>query len=426
MYRKNTAEGRSGKSFMSVLGPFLAVGIALASALVAAPVCAQDHWVAVWATAPQPTTEQSRLPAELTNDVTLRQILRLSGGGAHLRLRLSNSYGATPLRLDSVHLAHALSPAGSVIDAASDRVVRFGGRTEVIIPAGATYLSDPVDLPTQALASIAVSLHLVDMPEQQTTHIASHATSYAVAGNHAGDTQIIGNSFEHWFLLQGIDAQAPASTVAVVAFGDSITDGSWSTTNANQRWPDVLAERLQANPAMQRVTVINEGIGGNRLRRDGVGSNGLARFDRDVLSQPGARTVIVLEGVNDLGSISRDGPVTPEIRAETVRGVIDAYRQIIERAHARGFRVIGATITPFGGTKSYRSDADADADRREVNDWIRQPGHFDAVIDFDKVVRDPAHPERLLPTYDCGDHLHFSPAGYRAMGEAVPLDALVR
>jgi lysophospholipase L1-like esterase len=284
-----------------------------------------------------------------------------------------------------------------------------------------------VALPVQALSSLAVSIYLPSVPAQQTTHIASHATTYYAAGNHTADISLVSaGQFDHWFQIQGIDVEGSATARTAVAFGDSITDGSGTTSNANQRWTDILAERLQASPATHQIAIINEGIGGNRLLHDGVASNGLARFDRDVLAQPGATTVILLEGVNDLGSISRDGPVTPARRAEAVSGVIDAYRQIILRAHDHGLRIIGATILPFGGTRSYRSDADADADRQQVNAWIREPGHFDAVVDFDQAVHDPAHPNQLLPAYDSGDHLHPSPAGYRAMADSIPISELIR
>jgi lysophospholipase L1-like esterase len=214
--------------------------------------------------------------------------------------------------------------------------------------------------------------------------------------------------------------------MAVVTLGDSITDGSGAGVDVYERWPDVLAARLQADPRTKGVSVLNVGIGGNKLLKDGSGQAALARLDRDVLTQPGVKALIVLIGINDIGGLSREGEVTPEKRTQVVTGLIAAYRQIVTRAHERGIRVMGATILPCGGTKVYRSDADADADRQAVNAWIRGSGVFDAVLDFDQVTRDPAHPERLLPAYDSGDQLHPSPAGYRAMGEAVVIGALVK
>jgi lysophospholipase L1-like esterase len=210
-----------------------------------------------------------------------------------------------------------------------------------------------------------------------------------------------------------------------VTLGDSITDGSGAGVDVYERWPDVLAARLQADPRTRNISVLNVGIGGNKMLKDGSGQAALARLDRDVLAQPGVKTLVLLIGINDIGGLSREGEVTPEKRAAVVAGLIAGYRQLIVRALERGIRVVGATILPCGGTKIYRSDAEADADRQAVNAWIRGSGAFDAVIDFDRVTRDPEHPERLLPAYDSGDQLHPSPAGYRAMGAAVPIEALI-
>ncbi len=207
----------------------------------------------------------------------------------------------------------------------------------------------------------------------------------------------------------------------VVALGDSITDGHGATTNGNDRWTDVLAARLQALPVYRGVAVSNQGIGGNRLLADGLGPNALARFDRDVLAPAGVRWLIVCEGVNDLGGVARNGEVTPAEHAALVQRVLAAYQQLIFRAHVHGLRVVGATITPYVGSDYYHPGPLSEADRQAVNQWIRAAGHFDAVVDFDKVVGDPQHPDRLLPAYDSGDHLHPSPAGYLVMGEAVPL-----
>jgi lysophospholipase L1-like esterase len=213
---------------------------------------------------------------------------------------------------------------------------------------------------------------------------------------------------------------------SIVALGDSITDGHGATTNGNDRWTDVLAQRLQASPNTRNIGVSNQGIGGNHLLIDGLGPNALARFDRDVLAPAGVRWVILFEGVNDLGGLARNGEVTPPEHAALVKRVLSAYEQIVLRAHAHGLRVLGATITPYVGSDYYHPGPLSETDRQAVNTWIRAAGHFDAVIDFDSVVRDPQHPDRLLPTYDCGDHLHPSPAGYRAMGEAISLSLFAR
>jgi lysophospholipase L1-like esterase len=212
----------------------------------------------------------------------------------------------------------------------------------------------------------------------------------------------------------------------VVALGDSTTDGHAATTNGNDRWPDVLAARLQASKKTQDVGVSNQGIGGNHLLTDGLGPNVLARFDRDVLAPAGVRWLIVFEGVNDLGGLARNGEVSADQHTALVEKVIAAYEQIIARAHAHGLRVYGATITPYTGSDYYHPGQWSEADRQAVNAWIRAAGHFDAVIDFDAVVRDPAHPEHLLPAFDCGDHLHPSPAGYKALGESIPLSLFAK
>jgi lysophospholipase L1-like esterase len=229
---------------------------------------------------------------------------------------------------------------------------------------------------------------------------------------------------DHWFQLSGVDVLSSAHSAAVVALGDSITDGHASTTNGNDRWTDVLAQRLQANASTRGISVLNEGIGGNHLLIDGLGPNALARFNRDVLAQTRVRWLIVFEGVNDLGGLSREGVVPTAQHSDLVQRILASYGQIIERAHAHGIRVIGATITPYVGSDYYHPGPQNEADREAINKWIRAPGHFDAVLDLDKVMRDPAHPDRLLPAYDSGDHLHPGPAGYRAMGSAIPLTLL--
>ncbi len=231
---------------------------------------------------------------------------------------------------------------------------------------------------------------------------------------------------DHWYQLSEVDVLASGlangSAASIVVLGDSTTDGHGATTNGNDRWTDVLAQRLQASPGTRNTGVSNQGTGGNHLLTDGLGPNALARFDRDVLAPAGARWLILFEGVNDLGGLARNGEVSPAEHAALVKLVLSAYEQIVLRAHAHGLRAIGATITPYAGSDYYHPGPLSEADRQLVNSWIRAAGHFDAVIDFDGVVRDPQHPDRLLPAFDCGDHLHPSPVGYRAMGEAVPLN----
>jgi lysophospholipase L1-like esterase len=362
------------------------------------------------------------MPSEDLSDATLRQIVHLSAGGVELRVHLSNVFGTEPLHITSVHIARPLAPDSSAIDPQSDRALTFAGAPDVTIPAGAEFVSDPIAFTLPALSDLAVSLHLDAPPARETSHPGSRATSWYVHGDAASAPTLLNPSkVDHWFQLSEIDVEADPGAASVVALGDSITDGHAATTNGNNRWTDVLAARLQHSPSTRTIGVSNQGIGGNHLLTDGLGPNALARFDRDVLAPAGVRWVILLEGVNDLGGLTRDGEVSSEKHAALVQRILAAYQQIIARAHAHGIRVFGATITPYVGSDYYHPGPLSEADRQTINAWIRASEHFDAVIDFDRVVRDPLHLDRLLPAYDSGDHLHPSPAGYKAMGEAIPL-----
>lgn len=380
-------------------------------------------WVGSWAASQQIPEPNNAVPADNLRGATLRQIVHLSAGGSRIRLRVSNAFGTGPLHLIAVHVAHPQSAASSRIDPNSDLAVTFGERADVLIPAGAEYISDPVRYAVAPLSDLAITLQIDGSPEQQTGHPGSRATSYLVVGASVSALELpAAQSIDHWYFLSGVDVAVDADAAAVVILGDSITDGHGATTNGNDRWPDVLAARLQRNTASGRVSVLNEGIGGNRLLADGTGPNAVARFDRDVLAQAGVRYLIVLEGINDIGTLTRTAVASEAQHDELVRQLIDAYRQITLRAHAHAIRVIGATILPFMGSDYYHPTPANEADRKSVNAWIRAPGHFDAVIDFDKVAADPAHPDHLRPDYDTGDHLHPSPAGYRAMADAIPLE----
>ena len=403
---------------------FLTLVLALA-ALTASPALARTctpTWVAGWASAQFLPTGDAALPAGTLADSTLRQNIRASIGGDRVRVRLSNLAGTTALALSGVSIARAISPASAAIDPATRQMLHFDGKADVTVPAGADYLSDPVTLPVKALDTLAISIRYAGEPSAQTAHPGARATSYILPGDHLADAQMTGAAtFDHWFNLAAIEIERCQPVKLIVALGDSITDGRGSTTNGNDRWTDRLVERLQADPKHRHVALVNQGIGGNRLLDDGLGANALARLDRDVLAQPGVTHIILLEGINDLGTLTRDAPVSPAAHQAHVARIIGAYRQVITRAHARGIKVIGATILPFVGNAYYHPDARNEADRQAVNDWIRTPGHFDGLIDFDRATRDPAHPDRLLPAYDVGDALHPSPAGYRAMGDAIPL-----
>jgi lysophospholipase L1-like esterase len=384
-------------------------------------------WVASWGASQQIPEPQNALPADDLTDATVRQIFHLSLGGPDVRVHLSNAFGTETLHITSAHIARPVSPVSPVIDPASDRPLTFTGSAEAVIPPGAELISDPVDLAVLPLSDLAVTFHLKSPPARETGHPGSRATSYYVHGDQVSAASLAEpKHLDHWYQVSEIDVQAGPGSATVVALGDSITDGHGATTNGNDRWTDVLAGRLQSSAAMRNVGVSNQGIGGNHLLTDGLGPNALARFDRDVLAPAAVRWVIVFEGVNDLGGLARDGEVSAAQHAALVERVLAAYQQITARAHAHGLRVIGATITPYVGSSYYHPGPLSEADRQTVNRWIRANGNFDAVIDFDGVVRDPQHPDQLLPAYDCGDHLHPSPAGYKAMGDAIPLSLFDR
>ena len=295
------------------------------------------------------------------------------------------------------------------------------------VPPGAEFVSDPVDYPVRPLSDLAITFHLDLPPSKETGHPGSRATSYYEHGDAVSAATLAdARHVDHWYQLSEVDVEAAPGAASAVAFGDSITDGHGATTNGNDRWTDVLAARLQSSPVTRNLGVSNQGIGGNHLLTDGLGPNALARFDRDVLAPAAVRWVIVFEGVNDLGGLSRNGEVPSSQHAALVERVIAAYSQMILRAHAHGLHIYGATITPYSGSSYYHPGPLNEADRQQVNGWIRARGHFDAVIDFDAVVRDPQHPDRLLPVYDCGDHLHPSPAGYKAMGNAIAFKLFAR
>jgi lysophospholipase L1-like esterase len=377
--------------------------------------------VASWGASQQLVEPNNALAAADLHDATLRQIVHLSVGGEQIRLRLSNRFGATPLHLTAVHIARALSPASSKIDPATEKGVSFSGSAEIRIPEHADYLSDPIPFPAAALSDLAVTMHFDAAPVEQTGHPGSRATSYLVHENQVSVPEFLHpKTADHWYFLAAVDVTAAPDAKAIIILGDSITDGHGATTNGNDRWPDVLAQRLQAQPSLRNVAVINQGIGGNHLLSDGLGPNALSRLDQDVLAQPGICCLIVLEGINDVGLLARESDVPPAEHALMVRRITAAYEQIVARAHDHNVVAVGATILPFVGSEYYHPGPANEADRQAVNAWIRAAGHFDAVLDFDKLTRDPDHLERLLPSYDSGDHLHPSPAGYAAMAQSVP------
>jgi lysophospholipase L1-like esterase len=393
-----------------------------AGAVPAASRQVQDRWVGAWASAQILVDPANALPRTALTDTTLRQLVRVGVGGTRLRVRVSNVFGTSPLRITGVDIARAISPRSSSIDPATDRQLTFSGARSVIVPAGAEYVSDPVSMTLPALATLAVSMHYADLPNAETGHPGSRATSYLAAGDQVAAAQLqAATPLERWYYLSGIDVQPAVPPAAIAVLGDSITDGHGVEANTNSRWTDVLLERLKASPATRSLAVLNVGIGGNRVVDDGIGPNAAARFGRDVLERSGVRYLIVLEGVNDLGVLTREKPASPEQHRLLVARILSAYRQIIARAHERSIKVIGGTIMPYAGSGYYHPGAANEIDRTAINTWIRARGNFDAVIDFDALMRDPAQPTRLRKDYDSGDGLHPSAVGYRAMGEAVPL-----
>ncbi|QFY13527.1 SGNH/GDSL hydrolase family protein [Nonomuraea phyllanthi] len=391
------------------------------------------HWIATWTAMPQLTEPDNLPPAPYAGkgpvlaDSTVRQTVRVTAGGSRLRLRLSNAFGRTPLPITRVTVA--LPDGGlagvSAIQQGSLRPVTFHGRPSAVVPAGAQFVSDPLDLALPPGTVLSVTLHLADgqAGTDITSHPGSRTTSYLAPGNQAEAAVLTGATpVEHWYFLSGVEVWAAPGAATLALIGDSLTDGRGSTTNGNDRWPDRLFDRLRADPRTAGVAIANQGAGGNRVLNDGLGPAALARLDRDVLAQSGVAWLGVFEGVNDLGTAE----ATEDAQKKVADDLIAAYDQIITRAHAQHIQVYGATLTPFGGSFYDDDQGHREAARQAVNEWIRDGGGFDAVIDFDRAARDPGDPRRLVAAYDVGDHLHLSPAGYRALADAFPARLLIR
>jgi len=419
-FATDTKSSSMGQAFKNKAA--LLIVLFLASAVRVSGTGKPEAWIVTWAASQQLPEAHNTLPPEDLGDATVRQIFHLSIGGPVLRVHLSNAFGTQALHFVTVHVARPIAPASAVIDPRTDRALTFSGLSDATVPPGADCISDPIEYPVAALSDVAVSFYLSVPPAMETAHPGSRATSHFVHGNMVSAADLAdAKHLDHWYQISAIDVLAPKGAASVVVLGDSITDGHGATTNGNDRWTDVLATRLQSSRRTRNIGVSNQGIGGNHLLTDGLGPNALARFDRDVLAQAGVRWLIVFEGVNDLGGLARTGEVSPAEHNTRVSSVLAAYAQIVSRAHTHGIRVIGATITAYAGSDYYHPGPSSEADRQAVNQWIRTPGHFDAVIDFDAVLRDAHHPDHMLSAYDCGDHLHPSPAGYKAMGESVSL-----
>jgi len=343
-------------------------------------------------------------------------IAHTSIGGRRVRIKLSNAFGATPLVIGAAHIA--MRDKESAIVPASDRTLLFGGRPTCWIPPGSTEISDAVDLDVPAASDLAVSIYIPENVTADTVHaVGLHTTYVSKEGNTTAAPLIADATIsQSYYWLTNIDVVAPPNAAAIVTFGDSITDGATSTPDTDRSWPSILARRLAASGGAN-IAVLNEGIAGNRLLRDQVGVSALARFDRDVLAQPGVKWLTILEGINDIGRSSQaDTPVRDAVGADDV---IAALKQLIERAHEHGIKVIGATLTPYEGAAYYTEGGEEI--RARVNQWIRAGGAFDAVVDFDAVTRDPEHPKQIRPSFNDSDHLHPNDAGYQAMAEAIDL-----
>jgi len=374
-------------------------------------------WVATWTASPMAAT-----PARLTgpddfssvgfNDQTIRDIVWTSVGGQAVRISLSNQFGRRPVTFGQVDIG--VSAGGPLIIPGTNQRVTFAGKMAVTIPPGASAISDPVRMTVPAQTDLAVSLFTSGPTGPATYHSDSQQVNYvSAAGDCADSGSATGftTTSQHWYFLDEVDVQVDAATGGtIVAFGDSITDGYQSTVGANGRWPDDLADRLLAGPAGQVHPVVDEGISGNRVLVGSVrfGVSAQVRFLTDTADVAGARYVILLEGINDIGF-----SLTPVAR------IIAGYERLSAAAHAAGLKIFGATLTPFQGSGYY--SAPGEAEREAINHWIRTSGAFDGVIDFDRALRNPADPLQFLPAFDSGDHLHPNDLGYQAMADAINL-----
>jgi lysophospholipase L1-like esterase len=390
--------------------------VALTAVLCGQPLLAKpQQWVGTWASAPlldAHAKPADQLLAPGTTGVTLREVVHVSIGGEMVRVRFSNLYGTDPLVIGAAQIAQTLKGAAVVVG--SGKPLTFHGQPSVSIPPGALVVSDGIPFKFAPLSDLTVSFYLPSPSGPITEHQLGNATSYHAPGNVAArDTLETPSTLTSWEYLNGIDTLASADAGAVITIGDSITDGAKSTIDTNQRWPDELARRLQADPKYRHLAVLNEAISGNKILLDGAGPNALARFDRDVIAQSGAKYLLILEGINDIGRLHTvPGGVT-------AADLIFALNQMIMRAHAHGIAVIGCTLTPYHGAAYYTENGEAI--RKAVNDWIRTSGAFDGFVDLEAAVRDPDHPDTFLPADDPGDHLHPNDAGYKVMGDAIDL-----
>jgi lysophospholipase L1-like esterase len=394
------------------------------AAVTLSPARPGSHWVASWGTAPQPATDDPGAERGF-DDQTIRQIVLTSAGGARIRVRLSNVYGSRPLEIGRAGVA--IAGAGAALRAGTSHALTFGGRSSVLIPAGAEVLSDPAALAVAPGTQLAVSIFLRAATGPATQHAQARQITYVSAGDRAlaAGAAAFNDETTSWYFLDGLDVLAgPRVRGAVVALGDSITDGVGTAVDADARWTDDLARHLAARPG-DTLSVVDAGIGGNRVLNNSLccGISAVARFEHDVVDTPGVRAVILLEGINDIGSGEKHGRLSAPHTDVSALQIVDGYERIIALAHAARLKIFGATLTPFAGAR-YWTPA-GEAKREAVNRWIRTSHAFDGVIDFARVLAAPGHPLHLNPAYDSGDHLHPDAAGYRAMAKVVNLKTLL-
>jgi len=371
------------------------------------------QWVGTWSTAPQ-LVEPGNMPPEpgLSNN-TLRQVVRVSLGGDSLRVRFTNEFSTSLVTLQAAQIA--VSRGGSAIDASTVKELKFNGHPEVTMNPGVAITSDPVSFALEPRMDIAITIFFGETSPDVTGHPGSRTTSYLLAGNDTSVSDFSGSvPTDHWYMISGIDVKASERAAAVAILGNSITDGRGSGTNKQNRWPDILSEHLLNNPRTQYVAVLNLGIGGNCVLKNCLGPSAVDRFDRDILNQQGVRWVIIFEAINDIGQ-TQDSIAASQV----AKDLMAAYERMIDLAHTKDIEVYGATILPFG--KSFYYTGYRETARNTVNNWIRNSGRFDAVIDFDLVLRDPEDTLCLLPAVHSGDFLHPNEEGYKIMGEAVDL-----
>lgn len=371
------------------------------------------RWVGTWGTSPQLVEPNNMPPSPGLNNNSLRQVVRVSIGGDMIRVRFSNEFSTSPVTFKSVKIA--VSKGGSSIDTSTTATLRFDNKSEVTVKPGDVMTSDPLLFHLKPRMDVAITIYFGQTSPDVTGHPGSRTTSYLLSGSDTSVNNFTGAvTTDHWYMINAIDVKASKSAAAIVVLGNSITDGRGSGTNKQNRWPDILAERLVNNKATQNIAVLNKGIGGNCVLKTCLGQAAIDRFDRDVLQPQGVRWLIILEGVNDLGG-TRDSSAAFQV----ADGLTAAYKKMIDRAHEKGIRVYGATILPFGKSfyyKDYREKA-----RNKVNEWIRNSKSFDAVIDFDKIMQNPDDKISLLPSAQTGDFLHPNETGYKMMGEAIDL-----